>query len=273
MERCAVLNEQIPTIVQMRRHLVSEGAVEKTLQDMMASLNRYGNSFGKSDRMRAKWTQPLAAKLKDARKEPVEYLWFTGDYASYDPRSEDITRKTAELFQLAGLDVGLLYEGERNAGNDLRRVGEEGLFEVLRDKNLQALAKAQFKNVVTTDPHTYNTLKNEYPWDGNPVAVLHHTEVLDRLLAEGRLVNLGCAQGHPSFVMSNSFTNQCLAQIWLAKEKLAVGVYTLPKKLDEEVARLHLEQIGVKLTKLTRKQADYIGVPVEGPYKPEYYRY
>ena len=79
-------------------------------------------------------------------------------------------------------------EGERNAGNDLRRVGEEGLFEVLRDKNLQALAKAQFKNVVTTDPHTYNTLKNEYPWDGNPVAVLHHTEVLDRLLAEGRLV-------------------------------------------------------------------------------------
>src|SRR5437016_1060974 len=95
------------------------------------------------------------------------------------------------------------------------------------------------------------------------------------LLAEGRLVNLGCAEGHPSFVMSNSFTNQVLAQLdlWTNREKYKPGVYRLPKKLDEEVARLHLEKIGVKLTKLTRKQADYIGVPVEGPYKPEHYRY
>ncbi|MGL5914507.1 MAG: adenosylhomocysteinase, partial [Bacteroidales bacterium] len=94
------------------------------------------------------------------------------------------------------------------------------------------------------------------------------------LLAEGRLVNLGCATGHPSFVMSNSFTNQTLAQIelWTNKD-LKVGVYMLPKHLDEEVARLHLEQIGVKLTKLTKEQADYIGVKVEGPYKPEHYRY
>ncbi|MHB8054373.1 MAG: adenosylhomocysteinase [Candidatus Aminicenantales bacterium] len=93
------------------------------------------------------------------------------------------------------------------------------------------------------------------------------------VLAEGRLVNLGCAQGHPSFVMSNSFTNQCLAQIWLAGEKLAVGVYTLPKKLDEEVARLHLGKIGARLTKLTEKQASYLGISVEGPFKPDHYRY
>jgi adenosylhomocysteinase len=95
------------------------------------------------------------------------------------------------------------------------------------------------------------------------------------MLAEGRLVNLGCATGHPSFVMSNSFTNQCLAQLDLWKNRVTnkIGVYRLPKKLDEEVARLHLEKIGVKLTKLTRKQADYLGVPVEGPYKPEHYRY
>ena len=95
------------------------------------------------------------------------------------------------------------------------------------------------------------------------------------LLAEGRLVNLGCATGHPSFVMSNSFTNQCLAQLdlWKNKDTAKIGVYRLPKKLDEEVARLHLEKIGVKLTKLTKKQADYLGVPVEGPYKPEHYRY
>jgi adenosylhomocysteinase len=93
------------------------------------------------------------------------------------------------------------------------------------------------------------------------------------LLAEGRLVNLGCATGHPSFVMSNSFTNQTLAQLDLWKNNYAVGVYRLPKKLDEEVARLHLEQLGVKLTKLTTEQADYIGVAKEGPYKPEHYRY
>ena len=95
------------------------------------------------------------------------------------------------------------------------------------------------------------------------------------LLAEGRLVNLGCATGHPSFVMSNSFTNQTLAQIdlWEKKEEYEVGVYRLPKYLDEEVARLHLEKIGVKLTTLSKEQADYIGIKVEGPYKADHYRY
>ncbi len=95
------------------------------------------------------------------------------------------------------------------------------------------------------------------------------------MLAEGRLVNLGCATGHPSFVMSNSFSNQVLAQIdlWKNKESYEAQVYTLPKHLDEEVARLHLEKIGVKLTKLRADQAEYIGVPVEGPFKPDYYRY
>ena len=95
------------------------------------------------------------------------------------------------------------------------------------------------------------------------------------VLAEGRLVNLGCATGHPSFVMSNSFTNQVLAQmaIWGDPDKYEIGVHRLPKKLDEEVARLHLEKLGVKLTKLTPTQADYLGIPTEGPYKPEHYRY
>ena len=95
------------------------------------------------------------------------------------------------------------------------------------------------------------------------------------VLAEGRLVNLGCATGHPSFVMSNSFSNQTLAQIdlWKNKDTYKPGVYTLPKRLDEEVARLHLEKIGVKLTTLSKRQADYLGVPVEGPYKADHYRY
>ena len=95
------------------------------------------------------------------------------------------------------------------------------------------------------------------------------------LLAEGRLVNLGCATGHPSFVMSNSFSNQTLAQmdLWANRDKYENKVYILPKHLDEEVARLHLEKLGAKLTKLTQKQADYIGVSVDGPYKPAHYRY
>ena len=95
------------------------------------------------------------------------------------------------------------------------------------------------------------------------------------VLSEGRLLNLGNATGHPSFVMSNSFTNQVMAQIeiFTKPEEYPVGVYTLPKHLDEKVARLHLDALGVKLTVLTKEQADYIGVPVEGPYKPDHYRY
>jgi adenosylhomocysteinase len=112
-------------------------------------------------------------------------------------------------------------------------------------------------NVGAVDKYTFD--------DGHSIVVL----------AEGRLVNLGCATGHPSFVMSNSFSNQVLAQIalWTEPDKFEIGVHVLPKKLDEEVARLHLAKLGVKLTKLTKQQADYIGVPIEGPYKPEYYRY
>jgi adenosylhomocysteinase len=107
---------------------------------------------------------------------------------------------------------------------------------------------------------------DQYTFPGGPTIFL---------LAEGRLVNLGCATGHPSFVMSNSFSNQTLAQIdlWKNRDSYERKVYTLPKKLDEEVARLHLEKIGVKLTRLTPEQADYIGVPVEGPYKADHYRY
>jgi Fe-S oxidoreductase len=187
MDCCAVWNEQIPIIVQMRRHLVGQGAVDRGVQDMLDKLNRYGNSFGKSDRMRARWAQTSGLKIKDARKEEVEYLWFVGDYASFDPRLEEITKMTAKIFDKAGLNFGLLYEGERNAGNDVRRIGEEGLFEVLREKNMQAFGKAKFNTIVTTDPHTYNTLKNEYKFEGNGVKVMHYTEVIAELLDQGKL--------------------------------------------------------------------------------------
>jgi len=118
----------------------------------------------------------------------------------------------------------------------------------------------------------------QYPWENIKPQVDHIVFPDGKriiLLAEGRLVNLGCATGHPSFVMSNSFTNQVLAQmeLWKHPDRYEKKVYVLPKTLDEEVARLHLDKIGVKLTKLTAEQADYIGVGVNGPYKPDYYRY
>lgn len=187
MERCAVMNEQIPLIIQMRRHLVSEGKMDRTVQEMLANVTRYGNSFGKSERLRAKWTQGLDWKIKDARKEPVKFLWYVGDYASFDSRVEEITRTTARIFHQADLDFGILYEGERNAGNDVRRIGEEGLFDMLKERNLKTLGKCEFEALVSTDPHTYNTLKNEYGSNGDGPPVLHYTEVLDQLLQQGRL--------------------------------------------------------------------------------------
>ena len=198
MERCPVLNEHIPLIINMRRYLVGQGSVDSTLQQVLTKVSRYGNSLGQSDRMRGKWTQELDFTIKEARKEPVEYLWYVGDYASYDPRIQNITRTTARVFQKAGLDFGILFEGERNSGNDVRRIGEEGLFEILKEKNLQAMKQAKFKMIVTTDPHTYNTLKNEYGLNGTSnggqnslrngmIPVKHYTEVLDELIHEGKL--------------------------------------------------------------------------------------
>ncbi|MCL5097596.1 MAG: heterodisulfide reductase-related iron-sulfur binding cluster [Candidatus Omnitrophica bacterium] len=184
---CPVFIEHPRAVVDLRRHLVNQGEVEKGPQDALMKLGRYGNSFGQSDRARAKWSQALEIKVKDARKEAVEYLWFVGDYASYDPRVQNVTRLTARIFQQAGLDFGILSEGERNAGNDVRRLGEEGLFEMLRDKNLQAIAKAKSTMIVTTDPHSYNTLKNEYPLDSGIRGVLHYTELLDQLSSQGKL--------------------------------------------------------------------------------------
>jgi Fe-S oxidoreductase/nitrate reductase gamma subunit len=186
VQECPVLIEHVDSIVDMRRYLVIEGQMDGMLQDALANLGRYGNSFGQSDRMRAKWTQPIQPKIKDARKEAVEYCWFVGDYASYSASLVDITQKTANVFQKIGLDFGILYEGERNAGNDVRRVGEEGLFEMLAEKNMAVINKSMFQTMITTDPHSYNTLKNEYSGNGKH-PILHYSELLDQLISSGKL--------------------------------------------------------------------------------------
>jgi Fe-S oxidoreductase/nitrate reductase gamma subunit len=187
VEACPVGIEHVPMIVQMRRSLVESGTMDPNLQAVLEKVGRYGNSFGQSERNRPKWTQGLPFKVKDARKEPVELLWFVGDFAAYDPSLQEITRGVARVFQRGGLNFGILYEGERNSGNDVRRVGEEGLYQLLVEKNLAALGKAQFKEIVTTDPHSFNTLKFEYPDFGGSFRVRHYTEVLLELIQMGRL--------------------------------------------------------------------------------------
>jgi len=183
---CPVFNDQLSSIIDIRRHLVIEGEVGVELQTALANLGRYGNSFGKSARARARWSRKLDPKIKDARKEPVDYLWFVGDYASFSPTLTEITQLTTEVFQKVGLDFGILYDGENHSGNDVRRIGEEGLFEMLVEKNMAAMEKSTFDAIVTTDPHSYNTLKHEYPFE-NGQKILHYSELLDELITSGQL--------------------------------------------------------------------------------------
>jgi Fe-S oxidoreductase len=179
--------EHVPIIVQMRRKLVEDGAMDPLLTKTLQTIHKTGNSFGESKRKRGGWTKALPFKVKDARKEPVDVLWFVGDYASFDPRNQKVSQTLAALLTEAGVDFGILYDGESNAGNDVRRVGEEGLYEVLASANISALQAATFKSVITTDPHSYNTIRNEYPDFGGHFAIEHYTTLLRRLFASGAL--------------------------------------------------------------------------------------
>ncbi len=187
VEACPVGIEHLTSIVQLRRSLVEEGTMEDSLQDVLMNVGDYGNSFGQSERMRAKWTKGLDFKIKDARKEEVEYLWFVGDFASYDAGVQKMTQKVAKLFDKIGMDFGILYDGEKNSGNDIRRIGEEGLFEMLAEDNIAAFEGANFKEIVTTDPHSFNTIKNEYPDFGGNYSIYHYTELFCKLIDEGKL--------------------------------------------------------------------------------------
>lgn len=187
VEICPVGIEHVPTIIQLRRNLVDAGDMDPSLQTALQNIAQQGNSFGKSARMRARWTKGLEFTVPDARKEPVEFLWFVGDFASFDERLQGLSRTLATIFHDAGISFGILYEDERNAGNDVRRVGEEGLFEMLVEQNMAALAKADFQTVITTDPHTFNTMRNEYPSYGFDKPVRHYSEVLTDLVLSGRI--------------------------------------------------------------------------------------
>lgn len=187
MQVCPIHIEHVPKIVEMRRQLVEDARVGTNLQGALSNLQRTGNSMGKPARQRARWTKDLGFKIKDARKEPVDVLWFVGDYASFDPRAQRVTIALAKLLHAAGVDFGILGDAEQNSGNDVRRVGEEGLFQLLARNNLDALAECSFRRIMTSDPHSLNALRQEYPALGGTYQVLHHTELLLELADSGRL--------------------------------------------------------------------------------------
>jgi len=187
VEACPAGIAQMPTIIDMRRILVEQGDVDPLLQQTLENVARQGNSYGKSGRMRARWTRGLDFTIPDARKEPVDYVWFVGDYASFDERVQYVSQRLARILHDAGVSFGLLFEGERSAGNDVRRAGEEGLFEMLVEQNMEALRDADFTAIFTTDPHSLHTLRNEYPDYGLDKPVYHYTELLLELVASGTL--------------------------------------------------------------------------------------
>jgi len=188
VEICPVGIEHVPIINQLRRRLVERGEMDPMLQSTLETIYTSGNSFGEPKRKRGRWAKELEFEVKDIRKEPAEYLWFVGDYASFDPRNQRVTQSLARVLHHAGVDFGILYESERNAGCDVRRVGEEGLYTSLVEENVRAISGCEFERLLTADPHSFHTLKNEYPEFGGAWTVIHHSELLLELIESGKLV-------------------------------------------------------------------------------------
>ncbi|MFB6310283.1 MAG: 4Fe-4S dicluster domain-containing protein [Salinirussus sp.] len=191
MDACPVEIEHVPQFTEMNRRLTEAGEMAEHVQDAMMNVFQQGNTFGDPDHARPEWTETLDFDVPDAREEPVELLWYVGDYPSYDERNRAVARALARLFEEANVDYGILYEDEQTAGNDVRRVGEEGLYEMLVEDNAAAIGDCEFERIVTTDPHAYNTFKNEYPefdaCDWGETDVYHYTQVVDELLDSGQL--------------------------------------------------------------------------------------
>ncbi len=185
---CPVGNEPMADIIDIRRRLIIEGAeIDSGIQTSLESLAKNGNWFGKGSRGRARWVKGLDFKIKDVTKEETEYLWFVGDTAAFDARVVPLTQKVAAVLRQAGVDYGTLGRLEQNSGNDVRRVGEEGLFEQLVENNMDALGKGQFQQIMTTDPHSLNALRNEYPQYGGRWPVHHYSNILLQLFESGQL--------------------------------------------------------------------------------------
>ncbi len=238
VEICPVGIEHVPIINLLRRGLVEQGRVDDQLQGVLEAVATSGNSFGESRRKRARWARDLEPALKDARAEACDVLWYVGDYASFDPRNQRNTLALAGLLQAAGVDVGILFDSERTAGNDVRRAGEEGLFRSLADENIATLARCEFDRILTSDPHTFNTLRNEYPALGavwQPDQVVHHTVLL------GELLDAGSLQIREPLDVRATYHDPCT----LGRYN---GIYEQPREL--------LRRCGVELVEMPRNRSN-----------------
>jgi Fe-S oxidoreductase len=235
VEACPVGVEHVPIIVDLRRRRVDSGDLDAGAQSALEAIYESGNSFGLPRRRRGRWVDELSFTPRDARNEAVDVLWFVGDYASLDARNQRATRALAETLHRAGVDFGILYDGEQNAGNDVRRVGEEVLFLDLAEKNIETIDACAFRRILTTDPHTYNTLKNDYPALGGSWPVLHHAELLLELFADGSL------EVRRQLALRATYHDPCA----LGR---ANGVYDPPRRV--------LETIGCELVEMPRNRAN-----------------
>jgi len=208
MDACPVEIEHLKSFTRLNRQLVDQGDVDPNLQDIFQNLMQNGNTFGDLPRNRADWTDELDFDITDAREERVDYLWYVGDYPSYDERNKKVARSLARILAEADVSFGILFEDEKYDGNDIRRIGEEFLYLELAGHHVETFEECAFDKIICTDPHSYNTFKNEYPevdfeefaddpmmpfeyeefWneDGD-VDVLHWTQAIEELVDEGRL--------------------------------------------------------------------------------------
>ena len=230
---CPVGNEPMMDILEMRRNQVFDANMPDELADVLRSLDEQGNSFNESARRRSKWSKALNYKIKDATKEPVKYLWYVGDFASFNQNCQDTTRKFAEVLTASGVDFGIMGKKEKSAGNDVRRTGEEGLFEQLAEQNIENIELSEFEEIVTTDPHTYNTLKNEYPKLGGDYTVQHYSTLLLELIESGQI------QLSKKLDITSTFHDPC----YLGRYN---GIYDAPRRL--------MEQCGVELVEMPRNR-------------------
>jgi len=217
MDACPVEIEHLSTFTRLNRQLTDEGAVSPNLQDVFENVQRRGNTFGQNNRDRGDWTEELEFEVADAREQSVEYLWYVGDYPSFDDRNKRVARALARVFEAADAEVGILYDDEVYDGNDVRRVGEEFLFLEQAGTLVESFEDCEFDTLVCTDPHSYNTFKNEYPevdfdelaedpmmdfdveghWNADgEVEIAHYTQVVNDLASAGRLGLTGTELGY-----------------------------------------------------------------------------
>ncbi|MEF8860006.1 MAG: heterodisulfide reductase-related iron-sulfur binding cluster [Halolamina sp.] len=208
MDACPVDIEHLKSFTRMNRDLVDSGQVAPELQDVFQDVMRKGNTFGNPNRTRGDWTDDLEFEVTDAREQEVEYLWYVGDYPSFDDRNKKVARALAQVFEAADVSFGILFDDEKHDGNDIRRVGEEFLYLELAGHHVESFADCEFDEIVCTDPHSFNTIKNEYPevdfaefaddpvmpfeydeeWNADgEIGVFHWTQVVSELVADGRL--------------------------------------------------------------------------------------